>query len=452
MWIYTWKYLTETKKCDNLLWVFSSNYWSGNAEKSNPRYYYPGHRYVDVLGCDVYTNYGHSFAKSCHDSLRAIGEGKPIAITENGTMPVNFDSWRSEQPFWVYWLTWWGFQGDDKGNTKAVYDEVYAHPSVITLDKINSVDTSVKIVSVSVEGCGTVAKIPNSATVKKGTSVQFTATPADGWKFEGWSGTEESADNPLQLSVNENCIIKAVFKPLPGTKLNIIKNGDFSDATVIGWNPVLVTEGGAATDAVVNGEMVVTITNGGALAWSVQLTQNDLQLEKGKKYILSFDAYAAAKKDIFVKIGQNGGEYLSYSDTTFNISTTSQTFIHIFTMSEQTDPAARIEFNIGLNTTEFHLDNVWLVEDNGTSIQQNSRFVFIDKSIQIRSLSNNITVSFPKGITGKDQISVFRIDGSKVLTIRNNRATVNFKDLVPGTYMIHATDGLRNWSKSFCTY
>ena len=60
--------------------------------------------------------------------------------------------------------------------------------------------------------------------------------------------------------------------------------------------------------------------------------------------------------------------------------------------------------------------------------------------------------SFPKGFSGKDQISVFRIDGRKILTIRDNSAIVNFKNLGSGMYMIHATDGLRNWNKTFCVY
>jgi mannan endo-1,4-beta-mannosidase len=139
LWIYTWKYLTETKKCNNLLWMFSANHWSGSAEKADPRYYYPGDQYVDMLGMDVYTNYGHSYSKTCHDSLRILGNGRPIAITENGNFPVNFDSWRSEQPYWVYFMTWWGFEGVEKGNTQTLYNEVYEHSSVITQDEIKSV-------------------------------------------------------------------------------------------------------------------------------------------------------------------------------------------------------------------------------------------------------------------------------------------------------------------------
>lgn len=60
--------------------------------------------------------------------------------------------------------------------------------------------------------------------------------------------------------------------------------------------------------------------------------------------------------------------------------------------------------------------------------------------------------SFPKSFSGKNQILIFRIDGRKILTIRDNSANVNFKNLGSGMYMIHATDGLRDWNKTYCVY
>jgi mannan endo-1,4-beta-mannosidase len=137
LWIYTWKYFAENKKCNNLLWMFSVNYWSEAAEMTDPNYYYPGDQYVDMLGMDVYTNYGHNYSKSSHDALRELGNGRPIAITENGSFPSDFGSWRVEQPYWVYFMTWWGFEGDEKGNTQVLYDEVYGHSSVITQGELN---------------------------------------------------------------------------------------------------------------------------------------------------------------------------------------------------------------------------------------------------------------------------------------------------------------------------
>jgi mannan endo-1,4-beta-mannosidase len=137
-WIYTYNYLTTTKQCNNLLWVFGVNwYGAGSTGKNSPSFYYPGHEYVDVLGCDFYLNYGHAYDKRVHDDLRTLGGGKPIAIAENGVMPT-LSTLLVNQPYWVYWSTWWGFEGtaNNSTNTDALYTENYANPAVITLDEV----------------------------------------------------------------------------------------------------------------------------------------------------------------------------------------------------------------------------------------------------------------------------------------------------------------------------
>jgi mannan endo-1,4-beta-mannosidase len=143
LWTYTFNYLTTTKKCNNLLWVFGVNWYSnGSTGKATPEYYYPGHQYVDVLGCDFYTEYGHSYDKRVHDALRTLGGGKPIAIAENGTMP-DLSTLLTEQPYWVYWSTWWGFEGSGKGNTDALYTKNYGLAAVITQDEVSIAPVSI---------------------------------------------------------------------------------------------------------------------------------------------------------------------------------------------------------------------------------------------------------------------------------------------------------------------
>jgi len=144
LWIYEWNYLTNTKKCNNLLWVFGVNYYSNSTatSKESAGYYYPGDRYVDILGCDVYTEYGHSYSKMNHDDLVNIGGGKPIGFSENGTMP-DIASIRTTQPQWAFWCTWWGFEGSGKGNTDALYTKNYSDASVITQDEVSIPATGV---------------------------------------------------------------------------------------------------------------------------------------------------------------------------------------------------------------------------------------------------------------------------------------------------------------------
>src|SRR3712207_8347183 len=68
----TYEYLTNTKKCNNLLWNFSVNwYGKGSTGKYGPDFYYPGHQYVDMLGSDIYTNYGHKYDKHVHEDRKS---------------------------------------------------------------------------------------------------------------------------------------------------------------------------------------------------------------------------------------------------------------------------------------------------------------------------------------------------------------------------------------------
>ena len=116
---------------NNLVWVFSVNYWGPNEE--SPAKYYPGDRYVDVLGADIYERYGHRFEKRIHDDLLAIGGGKPIGITENGRIP-NWPQLVNEQPKWAFFMTWFGFEE----NSRDLYPDVFSDDRVLTQKDLGS--------------------------------------------------------------------------------------------------------------------------------------------------------------------------------------------------------------------------------------------------------------------------------------------------------------------------
>jgi hypothetical protein len=77
--------------------------------------------------------------------------------------------------------------------------------------------------TVGVDGMGTVD--PESRTVDVGTKVTVTATPAEGWLFDRWTGATDSTENPLTITVNEDVKLTAVFveeddqsgQPVPST-------------------------------------------------------------------------------------------------------------------------------------------------------------------------------------------------------------------------------------------
>lgn len=60
---------------------------------------------------------------------------------------------------------------------------------------------------------GSVSSSTTLTTVESGTSVTVTATPASGYVFESWTGTNPSTSNPYTLSVTEDTTLVARFLP-----------------------------------------------------------------------------------------------------------------------------------------------------------------------------------------------------------------------------------------------
>jgi len=76
LWRHMFDYFTTTKGLDNLLWVYGPNHGNKTAA------YYPGERYVDLVGLDAYTDFIDP------DHIKGYVEvarlGKPFGFTEYG--------------------------------------------------------------------------------------------------------------------------------------------------------------------------------------------------------------------------------------------------------------------------------------------------------------------------------------------------------------------------------
>ena len=151
IWVNMYKYFTETRKLDNLLWVYSPNVSYGNKYTAKTDYYYPGGEYVDIVALDWYTNTVDNLnSDNSYDRLVALG--KPFGVSEFGPEKQkrdgSFDNlliakaltegpWRSA--FFIYWDSW----GNEKtgyshvaimDNTNA--EELMSHPKVVNRDKV----------------------------------------------------------------------------------------------------------------------------------------------------------------------------------------------------------------------------------------------------------------------------------------------------------------------------
>jgi len=99
MWIYTIKYLTETKNLHNLIFAYSPAGSFKDLEEYSERY--PGNDYVDIAGFDIYQDAGESnnkFAGTLREKLTLLTEfakshDKLAAITEIGFEQIPEAKW-----------------------------------------------------------------------------------------------------------------------------------------------------------------------------------------------------------------------------------------------------------------------------------------------------------------------------------------------------------------------
>jgi glucan-binding repeat-containing protein len=115
-------------------------------------------------------------------------------------------------------------------------------------------------------------------------------------------------------------------------------------------------------------EITINPSAVGSQNYSVQLKQPGIPMYKGWEYELTFDAYAAAERDIVVDVEGPDRSWTRYlQDTNVTIGTEKATYTLDFTMNEKTDANGCLEFNLGKldSTAAVTLSNIRLVHKSG---------------------------------------------------------------------------------------
>lgn len=144
----------------------------------------------------------------------------------------------------------------------------------------------------------------------------------------------------------------------PDENGNYINNGNFAKAESLSnklgeddgdWQFLTANGGvGSASIDTENGCIDINTEDDGTVDYSIQLVQADVPLIKGATYKLSFDASAAAERDMMVNIKAPKRGWIEYMPAyKANLTTEKKSFETEFVMTSATDPAARLEFNMG---------------------------------------------------------------------------------------------------------
>ena len=188
--------------------------------------------------------------------------------------------------------------------------------------------------------------------------------------------TAKFTDKTVSLKI-EGAISLDNVKMVEDTK---IKNGSFNDS--LSGYEVYVDSAAKATVVVdslkENNALDVTVDDTGADDWRIQIKQNNVLLEKGKKYKLSYEAKSTIDRKI--RVVMQGGAALGWpvysehsddqdaNDGIVTLTSEYQKFTEEFIMTEETDAKAFLSIclgNVDGQITDQHrivIDNISLVE------------------------------------------------------------------------------------------
>ena len=125
----------------------------------------------------------------------------------------------------------------------------------------------------------------------------------------------------------------------------------------------LKAQGGDGSINVDGNKLDIIPTKDGSVEYSVQVVQPALPMENGRKYRISFDAYADKSRKMIVAISGPDRNWVRYfKDTKVSLGKKKKHYSWEFTMTDESDANARIEFNCGAqgSTAAIHISNVRL--------------------------------------------------------------------------------------------
>lgn len=180
------------------------------------------------------------------------------------------------------------------------------------------------------------------------------------WEFSAGFGFFDPNTNQY----NPKLVDALLSNPLPEptvTETKVIYTSDFGNANAE-WN--LQTSGVASADfSLEDDKAKVEVTAIDEEAWRVQLVLNNVNLEKGKRYLVSFKASSNQDISISSYLGQSASPWNSYSGfNSFTIGEGDEEYLFSFQMNAETDPQARFVFDMGGNLGTTFLQDVKIEE------------------------------------------------------------------------------------------
>lgn len=204
---------------------------------------------------------------------------------------------------------------------------------------------------------------PKQTEYLSGDKVVISADPDSGYEFQSWAGDYYSTSNPLSFVVIGNTSLKANFC----LKGEMVINGGF-DNGLNSWSQWSNT-GTSAVREINDGSFKISISSAGENDWDLQLSQTGMKMIAGNRYRISFSAWAESERTITVRVNMTVSPHSAWYSKLVSINSNPQTFVYEFTMTDQNDDNARIEFDFGKSTVTTYIDDVSLKNLSATGVR-----------------------------------------------------------------------------------
>ncbi|MDG5816148.1 cellulase family glycosylhydrolase [Chitinispirillales bacterium ANBcel5] len=355
--------------CDNLV-IAGTRTWSQRVDEpaANPL-------------SDDNTAYAlHFYAGSHGQSLRDVAEqamddGIALFITEWGTSHADGgrkhdrNVYKAEADEWIIWalehdlsMANWSLGDIDEASAALrpgasprgrwrpgrhlTESGKFVRQWIRDINTVKYDDGSPRLV-VDTDGPGSITVSPEKEYYDLGETVTLTAKPDENANFVRWAGSVTDTEQSLTVTMDGPKRIRARFQEEVEFQSPGLVNGDFSEGRK-GWTWFLFTDHDAdASLDISDNQARVEIKNKGTNYWNIQIFQGDLTLMTGHTYRLTFDASADEPRDILVAFKHNEMPHTEYYGEKISLSPEMTTFTAEFTMENDNDDNARLEFNLG---------------------------------------------------------------------------------------------------------
>jgi len=193
------------------------------------------------------------------------------------------------------------------------------------------------------------------ASYKDGSSVRLQADPDVGWLFSRWAGVQAERSSDLELEVNRNVQLKALF-----SKAGQQVSNDGFEEGLKHWY-FWASDEGSAEVAVDTGALNVVVDVASSEAWEVQAGQSGLNLKQGQRYRFSFRAWSEGAMSVIAKLAHAESPYPALYTQEVETGADEQVYEYEFVYAGEDDDKVRVEFDFGDQVGTLHLDDVSLI-------------------------------------------------------------------------------------------